>query len=232
MGMTVWVVALPYSILIKPNAAELTRRKLGRGQTRRASSHIPEVPIGIAEQLAKLAKLHADGALSEEEFKSLKAKVITEPWAISTGKSETSHEGGPSNGRLKTEGPSLKMTPKAATSMIVGFAVLLLGTVAWIAIAYLQTSPELRAEVITIQGLPALKITNTGSDDLKINDVQFNDRTDCQPELVAAFSIPVEFSPQLVRSGAAIAVIPKCFGTSIEKVLIQTDHGTGRYYWR
>jgi hypothetical protein len=32
----------------------------------------------ITEELTKLAKLHADGALSDEEFKALKAKLISE----------------------------------------------------------------------------------------------------------------------------------------------------------
>ena len=37
----------------------------------------PLVDGDITEQLSKIAKLHADGALTEEEFRSLKAKLIT-----------------------------------------------------------------------------------------------------------------------------------------------------------
>ena len=37
----------------------------------------PKTP-DIAEQLAKLAKLHVDGALSDEEFKTLKATLISQ----------------------------------------------------------------------------------------------------------------------------------------------------------
>ncbi len=33
----------------------------------------------IAEELTKLAKLHTDGALSDEEFKAFKAKIICQP---------------------------------------------------------------------------------------------------------------------------------------------------------
>ena len=32
----------------------------------------------LSDQLAKLGKLHADGALSDEEFAALKAKLISE----------------------------------------------------------------------------------------------------------------------------------------------------------
>ena len=32
--------------------------------------------LDIAEQLSKLAKLHADGAISDDEFASLKAKLL------------------------------------------------------------------------------------------------------------------------------------------------------------
>ena len=37
----------------------------------------PKTP-DLAEQLAKLAKLHADGALSDEDFKTLKATLISQ----------------------------------------------------------------------------------------------------------------------------------------------------------
>ena len=43
---------------------------------------------GPAEQLAKLSKLHADGVLTDEEFKALKAKLIAELGASASDKSK------------------------------------------------------------------------------------------------------------------------------------------------
>ena len=66
-----FIVVLPWAIYMKPNQIALDRR---------SSSSPPAVVDGeglaFGDELTKLARLHSDGSLTDEEFKELKAKVI------------------------------------------------------------------------------------------------------------------------------------------------------------
>ena len=66
------VVALLAQVLLRPRTVSraISREYDDRNASGTAANNEP------TEQLTKLAKLHADGALSDEEFKAMKAKVI------------------------------------------------------------------------------------------------------------------------------------------------------------
>lgn len=55
---------------------------------------------GLAEKLTKLAKLHADGALSDEEFKAAKALIISEAPKAPEGMYKAGETGGKTSSTL------------------------------------------------------------------------------------------------------------------------------------
>jgi hypothetical protein len=87
-------------------------------------------------------------------------------------------------------------------------------------------TPKLRTELLSIQSIPAVKINNMGSDKIRIVNFRINDRTDCQPLLIAALLVPVPFDGADLQAGDAtlppLASLPK----------FDTDHGTETYYWK
>lgn len=102
-GALLFIVALPVAIFIKPDQAVLDRRRLEKGERRCSecqqfisvhanicpycrreqpasrspgSQSIGQPVDAVMDELTKLAKLHQEGSLSDEEFKTLKAKLI------------------------------------------------------------------------------------------------------------------------------------------------------------
>jgi hypothetical protein len=93
-------------------------------------------------------------------------------------------------------------------------------------------TPKLRTELLSIQSIPAVKITNMGSEEIKIVNFRINDRADCQPLLITALLVPVPFDGADLKAGDATIVTSTCFSANIISIRIETDHGMETYYWK
>jgi hypothetical protein len=141
----------------------------------------------IAESLAKLAKLHADGSLSDDEFKVLKAKLIAgaEYSKMSSDSSDALYR----ENRLKKSGKTGMGKIIVWELCIVGMIV---GVFALFAFIPINNNSENSAkpysgsaplEVTTISsastGVGSISVKNIGGAPITINDVTVNDRPDC-----------------------------------------------------
>src|SRR5690242_19919920 len=99
---------------------------------------------------------------------------------------------------------------------------------------YWFNTPDIRVELVNVQGVSAVRITNTGNANLKVTDVRFNDRADCPPQLVTWLGIPMPFNGQVIGVGEQIVIVPiagGCLFPNIVRVTVGTDHGASTYYW-
>jgi hypothetical protein len=93
-------------------------------------------------------------------------------------------------------------------------------------------TPKLRTKLLSIQSIPAVKITNMRSDEIRIVNFRINDHTDCQPTLIMALLVPVPFHGADLKAGDATIVTSTCFSANIVSIRIETDHGMETYYWK
>jgi hypothetical protein len=74
----------------------------------------------------------------------------------------------------------------------------------------------------------SLRITNTGTDDIRIQDLAINDRDECSdPEIIG----PLRKNGRILKVGEVFTSTMTCKG-SLVRVTVKTDHGTGSYGWK
>ena len=74
----------------------------------------------------------------------------------------------------------------------------------------------------------SLRITNMGSEDVKIQDLAINERDDCSaPEVIG----PIRKNGRILKVGEVFTLPMTCKGSMI-RVTVKTDHGAGSYDWK
>jgi hypothetical protein len=85
-----------------------------------------------------------------------------------------------------------------------------------------QNGPE------TLGNPTYLWITNTGAEDIKIQDLAINDREECSsPEVIG----PIRKNGRILKVGEVFTAPMTCKGEMI-RVTVKTDHGVGVYSWK
>ena len=73
----------------------------------------------------------------------------------------------------------------------------------------------------------SLRITNMGSEDVKIQDLAINERDDCSaPEVIG----PIRKNGKILKVGEVFTSTMTCKG-SLVRVTVKTDHGDGSWGW-
>ncbi len=173
---------------IEKSISEVVHETYDHGDTdRRANS-------GLTEQLRELAKLHADDALTDDEFKALKAKLIggerKQPLPAITRERSAS-------GMRATWGSTVSRAVGQSVYVILLYTSV--PVIILVAIFFIFTpsvglfhnlpthdaiGPDLNVQTTTatnLLGLPVgvVKITNVGSKTVSIEDVVLNGRPEC-----------------------------------------------------
>jgi len=79
----------------------------------------------------------------------------------------------------------------------------------------------------TLGNPTVLQITNTGTDDIKIQDLRINDRDECSnPEVIGS----LRKNGRMLKVGEVFTSKMTCEGSMI-RVTVKTDHGTETYRW-
>jgi hypothetical protein len=92
--------------------------------------------------------------------------------------------------------------------------------------------PPLKVEKVQIGpetfGNPIdLRITNTGTEDIKIVDLAINDRDECSnPDVIG----PIRKNGRILKVGEVFTSTMRCKG-SLVRVTVKTDHGNGSWGW-
>ena len=74
----------------------------------------------------------------------------------------------------------------------------------------------------------SLQITNTGREDIKIQDLAINDRDECSDPAVIG---PIRKNGKILKVGEVFKSTMVCKGELI-RVTVRTDHGAGSYGWK
>jgi hypothetical protein len=72
-----------------------------------------------------------------------------------------------------------------------------------------------------------LRITNTGTEDIKIQDLAINDRDECSDPGVIG---PIRKNGRILKVGEVFTSTMTCKGSMI-RVTVKTDHGAETYTW-
>jgi hypothetical protein len=135
----------------------------------------------LAEQLSKLAKLHADGALSDEEFKAFKAELIAKTKDFAAEQEPNPRAVGP-----ETQIHDFAKQAQSSLTQLQGWSknnpVLALGGALIVCVVIyflfngLGGTPDLRVETTGTNGI---MITNTGKSPIEIRSALVNGREEC-----------------------------------------------------
>jgi hypothetical protein len=72
-----------------------------------------------------------------------------------------------------------------------------------------------------------LRITNTGTEDIKIQELAINDRDECSDPGVIG---PIRKNGRILKVGEVFTSTMTCKGSMI-RVTVKTDHGAGTFTW-
>lgn len=146
--------------------------------------------IGLTEQLAKLAKLHADGALSDEDFKALKAKLISR---VSDKHTDARDRDFALVGRMASERDQISASHVPIPAKMGGmksFLIILSCIVAGILLirlllmpmpAHLVGGPKITAQIDGV----VLSFINVDPTPITLQKVNVNNRPECLEPVVA-----------------------------------------------
>ena len=73
-----------------------------------------------------------------------------------------------------------------------------------------------------------MQITNTGREEIKLQDLAINDRDECSDPAVID---PLRKNGRILKVGEVFTSTMTCKG-SLVRVTVKTDHGTGSYGWK
>ena len=178
------------------------------------------------DRLAQLKKLHDEGALSTDEFATLKAQLVSTP-AVTTNGSAKENTKAQIAQTPARKGAWSKISTGLAIAILIGIAALSI-----FGIISVSSHLPITVELVNVQNVQAIKITNVGTEPIKITAVQFNGRSDCKPLLInGLLGIPMPFNPGSLREGEAMAVYSTCLAMNIVRVGISTDHGDEEFHW-